>query len=37
MKDLQAAEKVPMSVILSGAEDLHLIVFRKILQMLRSA
>ncbi len=37
MKDQQAAEKVPRAVILSGAKDLHLIVFRKMLQMLRSA
>jgi len=34
---LQAAEKAPTAVILSRAKDLHLVVFKKILQMLRSA
>ena len=34
---MQVAEKVPLTVILSGAKDLHLLVFKEILQMLRSA
>jgi len=37
LKVRQATEKVPRAVILSEAKDLHLVVFKKILQMLRFA
>ncbi len=37
MGRVQAAEKAPLAVILSGAKDLHLVVFKEVLQMLRSA
>ena len=33
----EAAEKVPTAVILSEAKDLHLLIFKEILQMLRGA